>query len=81
MNKCRFSLSGIIFSTCLLILCSSDRPIVEGKRQRTAVKAFTSATPVKEKKSLEFEVGQGTLLGQIDIGKGAILCILLIIFY
>ena len=42
---------------------------MEGKRQRTAVKAFTSAPPAKEKKDLEFEVGQGTLLGEIDIGK------------
>ena len=42
--------------------------MVEGKRQRTAVKAFTSAPPPKEKKGLEFEVGNGTLLGDIDIG-------------
>jgi hypothetical protein len=42
--------------------------VLEGKRQRTTVKTFTSAPPVKEKKGLQFEVGQGTVLGEIDIG-------------
>ena len=65
------SMNAVFFSNFIAFTLDQKPVVVEGKRQRTAVQAFTSAAPAKEKKGLEFEVGRGTLLGEIEIGLAA----------